>query len=314
MVDEFQPAGRSDSHRAMTDSSAETGSRLPIVAGVAAVAARLRRRRLSPPTPEQRAEQRMLIGVVAIAFLVLVGSAIVFLDAASVPWARGLPPGVAAVFRRLTRFGQSDWLLIPTGLFVVLLLIADWRRVPPLMRFAWAEIGALVGYFFFAVAIAGLLTDLIKWVIGRSRPMLFAADGILTFHPFSFGYAHASFPSGHATTVAAATVVIALISRRWAIPVAIFAATIAMSRVAVGAHYPSDVIAGLFIGATYAYGLAVWLAGKGVAFRRDRKGRIRPRAGALRRVVAAPSGAGAMLAVLAAAIGAAFAPARRAPP
>ena len=256
----------------------------------------------------------MLIGGVAVAFVVLVTAAIEFLDAASVSWARSLPPGVAAVFRHITRFGQSDWLLIPTGLFVVLLLIADWRRVPPLMRFAWAEIGALVGYFFFAVAIAGLLTDLIKWVVGRSRPMLFASDGILTFHPFSFGYPHASFPSGHATTVAAATVAIALISRRWAIPVAIFAAIIALSRVAVGAHYPSDVIGGLFIGATYAYALAAWLVPKRVGFRRDQEGWIRPRTGALRRVVGTPGGAGAMLAALAAAIGAAFAPARRAPP
>lgn len=297
----------------MTPTSQVTGAHLPIVANVAAIAARLRHRRRSPATPKQPAERRMLIGIVAIAFLVLVGSAALFLDAASVPWARGLPPEVATVFRHITRFGQSDWLLIPTGLFAILLLMADWRRVPPLMRFAWAEIGALVGYFFFAVAIAGLLTDLIKWVVGRSRPMLFAADGILAFHPFSFGYAHASFPSGHATTVAAATVVIALISRRWAIPVAAAAATIAVSRVAVGAHYPSDVIGGVFIGAIYAHGLAVWLAGKRMAFRRDQAGRIRPRTAALRRAFAAPAGGRAMLVALGEAIGAAFAPARQAP-
>jgi len=297
----------------VTLSSKETGSRLPIIRGVAALAARLRHRPLPPATREQRAEQRMLIGIVAVAFLVLVASAIVFLDAASVPWAAGLPPGVTAVFRRITRFGQSDWLLIPSGLFAILLIGADWRRISPLMRIAWAEIGALVGYFFFAVAIPGLLTDLIKWVVGRSRPMLFLSDGALTFHPLSFGYAHVSFPSGHATTVAEATMAIALVSRRSAVPVALLAAMIAVSRVAVGAHYPSDVVGGLFIGATYAYGLAAWLAGKGVAFRRDRRGRIRPRTGALRRVVATPGGAGAMLAALAASIGATFAPARRAP-
>jgi membrane-associated phospholipid phosphatase len=297
----------------VTPSSKETGSQLPIVGNVAAIAARLRRRRLSPPTRQQPAEQWMLIGSIAVAFLVLVAFAILFLDAASVPWAGRLSPGVAAVFQHITRFGQSDWLLIPTGVFTILVLGADRQRVPLMMRLAWAEIGALIGYFFFAVAIAGLLTDLIKWVVGRSRPMVFLADGVLAVHPFSFGYAHASFPSGHATTVAAATVVIALIARRWAVPVALLAAIIAVSRVAVGAHYPSDVVAGLFIGATCAYGLAVWLAGKGVAFRRDRSGRVRPRAGALRRVAAAPGGARAMLVALAAAIGGAFGPSRQAP-
>lgn len=297
----------------MTPSSEETGSELPIVGNVAAIAARLRRRRLPAPTREQPGQQWILIGGIAAAFLVLVAAAVLFLDALSVSWTGHLPPGAVAVFRRITRFGQSDWLLIPTGVLAILLLGADWRRAPLLMRLAWAEIGALVGYFFFAVAIAGLLTDLIKWIVGRSRPMQFLADGVFAIHPFSFGYAHASFPSGHATTVAAATVVIAFISRRWAVPVALLAAIIAVSRVAVGAHYPSDVVAGLFIGATYAYGLAVWLAGKGVAFRRDRSGLVRPRTGALRRVAATPGGARAMLAALPAAIGGAFGPRRQAP-
>jgi undecaprenyl-diphosphatase len=170
------------------------------------------------------------------------------------------------------------------------------------MRSAWAEIGGLVGYFFVAVAVAGLITDLIKWIVGRSRPPLFISEGILSFHPLSSGYLHVSFPSGHATTVAAATVVVALISRRVAVLVALFALAIAVSRVAVGAHYPSDVIAGAFTGAGYAYWLADRLATKRFMFRRDRAGRMRPRVAATRRSFAKPGGAGAMLAALGVAI------------
>jgi undecaprenyl-diphosphatase len=276
------------------------------------VAARLKRRPL-PTGPTTLELHRQLLAGAITGVIVLVFAAVLLFDAASVPWARGLPHGVAALFGRITRFGQSDWLLIPSGVLVLLLLTADWRRVPPLIRRAWAEIGALVGAFFVAIAIAGLLTDLVKWIVGRSRPMLFASDGILSFHPFLAGYPHVSFPSGHATTVTAATVVIGLISRRAAIPVGIAAALIGLSRVVVGAHYPSDVIAGAFVGGTYAYGLATWLVGKRVAFRRDRAGRIRPRIAALRRAAAAPGMPRRLLAALVTAVGDGLAPRRRAP-
>jgi len=232
----------------------------------------------------------------------LVVLAAALLDAASVSWAHGLPPAVAGVFGRITRFGQADWPLIPTGVFTIVLLAADWRRVPLLMRSAWAEIGGLVGYFFVAVAVAGLITDLVKWIVGRSRPPLFLTEGILSFHPLSAGYLHVSFPSGHATTVAAATVVVALISRRAAVLVGVLALAIAVSRVAVGAHYPSDVIAGAFVGAGYAYWLADRLARKHFIFRRDRAGRMRPRVAAIRRVFAKPGGAGAMAIALTVAV------------
>jgi undecaprenyl-diphosphatase len=241
----------------------------------------------------------------------LVALSLFFLDAPSVDWARGLPPGVAGFFRSVTRFGKSDWYLIPTGVFGLLVLSADWRRAPPLVRFAWAELGALVGYFFFAVAIGGILTDLVKWTVGRSRPMLIASDGVISAHLFAFGYAHNSFPSGHATTVAAATVAIALMSRRWAVPMALLAAVVSVSRVAVGAHYPSDVIGGLFVGVAYAYWLARRLAGKGVAFRRDDNGRLKPRTGAMHRMLARRGGLRTMVAGLGAAIGASFPPRRR---
>ena len=269
---------------------------LPVSRNIGAIAVRLSRQSTVDPAAEQRKRWGALAGTVGIVLVVLAAA---LLDAASVSWAHGLPPAVAGLFGRITRFGQSDWLLIPTGIVTLILLAADWRRVPPLQRSAWAEIGGLVGYFFVAVAVAGLITDLVKWIVGRSRPPLFLTEGSLSFHPLSTGYLHVSFPSGHATTVAAATVVVVLISRRAAIAVGLFAVAIAVSRVAVGAHYPSDAIAGAFVGAGYSYWLADRLARKRFVFRRDRAGRMRPRVAAIRRVFARRGGAGAMATALA---------------
>ena len=274
-------------------------TRLPVSRNIGAIADRLFGQSTVDPGAKQRKRWGVLAGTVGIVSVVL---AVALLDATSVGWAHGLPPAVAGLFGRITRFGQSDWLLIPTGIVTLILLAADWRRVPPLQRSAWAEIGGLVGYFFVAVAVAGLITDLVKWIVGRSRPPLFLTEGILSFHPLSAGYLHVSFPSGHATTVAAATVVVALISRRAAVLVGVLALAIAVSRVAVGAHYPSDVIAGAFVGAGYAYWLADRLARKHFIFRRDRAGRMRPRVAAIRRVFAKPGGAGAMAIALTVAV------------
>ena len=91
----------------------------------------------------------------------------------------------------MTRFGKSDWYLIPTGVFVLVLLATDWRRAPPLIRFAWAEIGALVGYFFFAVAFAGILDrphQVDNWAVApgalrsRRRPRL--PPGLFRVRPY----------------------------------------------------------------------------------------------------------------------------------
>ncbi|WP_255955270.1 phosphatase PAP2 family protein [Streptomyces odontomachi] len=61
-----------------------------------------------------------------------------------------------------------------------------------------------------------------------------------------------SFPSNHAAISAAAAVALLWVSRRIAAVAALAAATMAASRVWVGAHYPHDVVAGLLVGALIA--------------------------------------------------------------
>ncbi|MFE9168897.1 bifunctional phosphatase PAP2/diacylglycerol kinase family protein [Streptomyces kebangsaanensis] len=62
-----------------------------------------------------------------------------------------------------------------------------------------------------------------------------------------------SFPSGHAASAAAFATGVALESPAWGAAVAPVAASVALSRVYTGVHFPSDVLAGVALGAGVAF-------------------------------------------------------------
>ncbi len=97
-----------------------------------------------------------------------------------------------------------------------------------------------------SIAIGALITNLIlkNWV-ARIRPYeALESLSILVSKPHDF-----SFPSGHSTaSFAGAWALFRNTKSRWRIPALVLAALIALSRLYVGVHYPTDVLAGCAIG------------------------------------------------------------------
>ncbi|HEX4722182.1 MAG TPA: phosphatase PAP2 family protein, partial [Pseudonocardiaceae bacterium] len=106
-----------------------------------------------------------------------------------------------------------------------------------------------------ALSAASAATNLVsKRLAGRARP---ATDGIPVVRRLLRNPITTSFPSGHSASAAAFATAVALESPLLAVPIALAAAAVATSRVVTGAHYPSDVAAGVALGAG-AGALTLW--------------------------------------------------------
>ena len=101
-----------------------------------------------------------------------------------------------------------------------------------------------------AIAFGALFTNIIlKEVIARPRPFDAGYYDFWAFvgKPVEDGF---SFPSGHATaTMAAATALLFTANKKWSWSGMILTILMGLSRIYLTVHYPTDVIAGLIVGA-----------------------------------------------------------------
>lgn len=167
-----------------------------------------------------------------------------------------LPASLRAGANVFTLLGLGQWYLLPPAAWLLVANQIDWRGLPRRRLMAAYDRTSLALFVLAAVGLPGIAVNVVKIFIGRARPTLFAELGAFSFHPFEVTYRYASFPSGHATTMGAVAAVLALLFPRARSAWLVACMGIATTRIFVGAHYPSDTVAGFGLG----FGLAVLTA------------------------------------------------------
>lgn len=107
-------------------------------------------------------------------------------------------------------------------------------------------------YIFCSILTAGVIVKVLKFIIGRARPIFFEALDMTGFFPFSAEWAFNSMPSGHTAVSFAALVMFGLLEPKYKPFTWTLAIVIGVSRICIGAHWPTDVILAAFIGMVVA--------------------------------------------------------------
>ena len=185
------------------------------------------------------------------------------IDRAALLWIHAHSPGwLEGPMRLVTALGYYQVVLPLLAAAVLAFYVKGWRLSATLL----------------VVSTAGgsLLTAVLKAVFGRARPELFDSGYTASFY---------SFPSGHATVAVgfygALTLILAYRLSgiaRWAVAVCgvLLVLLIGFSRLYLGVHYPTDVLAGylaaplwvIFVGIVYV----AWLSIRGLRAAESRWG------------------------------------------
>jgi len=200
------------------------------------------------------------IALPALALLAALVVSMLVLDRPLAWFFHGTNEPLRATFQFITQFGLGKGYLILSGaLFLAMRALAwIWRDA----RFkATLLLNAQRALFvFFAVASAGLLADLLKVIFGRARPKLLFLDGSYGITWGATQADHWSFPSGHATTIAALATALYLLWPRGLPLYLVAAALVVASRFIIGAHYLSDALAGAALGWFVSWAIWQWFA------------------------------------------------------
>lgn len=169
--------------------------------------------------------------------LVLISVSYFYWDIPLVIYCKALNRSIVDIAQIITILGESRWyyvILVPA--FVYFLFLAKNKL--------WSM---RILFLFVSISAAGLISTLIKWLVGRYRPSMLD-EGLYGFNFFGAGYELTSLPSGHTVTAFSLAAAVGILFPRLSIAAFIIAISIGMTRIILTSHYLSDVIAGAGIG------------------------------------------------------------------
>lgn len=197
--------------------------------------------RTPPVTDGLLSARGMFATIVGIVIIIVMT---VTVDGPAASWARSIDGDAKAWVDLFAKTGDSLYSLVPSGSCALLFGGLYLHRQGTARGRVYLWLAAAAGFVFVSIAFSGILTNVVKIVIGRARPEVAVSLYWPDFRPFARHGAYHSFPSGHANTLFAIAMALGCFFPRARAILLALAVPLALCRVMQFKHFPSDAAGG----------------------------------------------------------------------
>lgn len=160
-------------------------------------------------------------------------------------------------FVSITILGEAGWYFF-VCIIILFLNFLFKKKIKQRSNKLYNNIKYKIIFLFFSLALAGIIAQILKHIFGRSRPNYISNENFFDFNFLTLNSELHSFPSGHATTIFVIFLVLSLFVPKLRYFFLFFASLVAFSRVVVGAHFFTDIVAGILV-ACISYRLSIFI-------------------------------------------------------
>ena len=107
----------------------------------------------------------------------------------------------------------------------------------------------ILKHFLWSIAVAGILLNVLKYIIGVARPKYFFFEGYDRIDFFNLYHKTNSFPSGHTQAAFTLAILLIIYIKRYHFLILFVACLMGISRIFMSMHFPSDIFFGAYLGA-----------------------------------------------------------------